>query len=41
MAILVDSKMNGTKGAAANLLLDEVLVYAQLRGTVILAVAVL
>jgi hypothetical protein len=41
VAILVDGEVDGAKGAAANLLLDQVLVDAVLGGAVILAVAVL
>lgn len=41
LAVLVDGEVDGAKGAAANLLLDQVLVDAVLGGAVILAVAVL
>lgn len=41
LAILVDGEVDGAKGAAADLLLDQVLVDAVLGGAVILAVAVL
>ena len=41
LAILVDSQVDSAKGAAADLLLDQVLVDAVLGGAVILAVAVL
>lgn len=41
MAILVDSQVDSAEGAAADLLLDQVLVDAVLGGAVILAVAVL
>ena len=41
LAILVDGEVDGAKGAAANLLLDQVLVDAVLGGAVIFAVAVL
>lgn len=41
LAILVDSEVDGAERAAANLLLDQVLVDAVLGGAVILAVAVL
>ena len=41
LAILVDCQVDGAEGAAADLLLDQVLVDAVLGGAVILAVAVL
>ena len=41
LAILVDGQVDGAEGAAADLLLDQVLVDAVLGGAVILAVAVL
>lgn len=41
LAILVDGEVDGAKGAAANLLLDQVLVDAVLGAAVIFAVAVL
>ena len=41
MAILVDSQVDSAEGAAADLLLDQVLVDAVLGGAVILAVAIL
>lgn len=41
VAILVDGEVHGAKGAAADLLADQVLVDAVLGGAIILAVAVL
>lgn len=41
LAILVDSQVDSAEGAAADLLLDQILVDAVLGGAVILAVAVL
>jgi hypothetical protein len=41
LAILVDCEVDGAKGAAPNLLLDQVLVNAVLCGAVIFAIAVL